>query len=77
MKAFLKLFDDELDRHLDLQNPVLLLAPNYYEKLLRELRATNGKRLIKVMNTSTANPFKLIRLFNIVNLVLIFSKEWS
>lgn len=76
MKALLKLFDDELDRYLDVDNPLVIVIPSYYEKLIRELKATNGKKLIKAMQTCTVNPIKLIRLFSIINLILLHSKDW-
>jgi hypothetical protein len=43
---------------------------------LRELKLTDGKKLVKVFETHTANTFKIIRMLSIANLVMLHSKNW-
>jgi hypothetical protein len=43
---------------------------------LRELKLTDGKKLVKAFETHTANTFKIIRMLSIANLVMLHSKNW-
>jgi hypothetical protein len=70
----MKLFEGELDKHMNLEEYIDVRVPP--EKLLRELNANEAKKLIKVLDASSSNPFKLIRTLTITNLIIINSKGW-
>ena len=71
----MKLFDSELDRCLDIDNYVDCRSSP--ERLLRELKIPSEvKKLTKHMQGSSQNPFKIMRLLSVLNLLMIYDTRW-
>lgn len=75
MKALMYFFEGEVDRFISLDHYIDCRSSP--EKLLRELRTPSAQRkLIKFLTSTTTNPLKIMRALTIVNLLLMYSREW-
>jgi hypothetical protein len=53
------------------------MAQSQPDKLLREIRSDKDhKKLIKMFNCTSKDPYKLIKILSIVNIILLYSNDF-